>query len=178
MTPLQPIPQKKKGSLRWVWFVVGMIVVVGLAVGLLIWRVTGPRGELVGEIDLLGPQPREFAVTASQGDVLHFRWSRLVLDASTETGTTRQRNDSLRKGLTASLVAINVSPIGNATCPAYAGTNAASDLSATTLDLGGVNIDCAIRIEGAGSYRVRPTVAWKPGLKVTTAKLEVRREKR
>ena len=173
---------KRPRSGRFFLILFGVIILFSAGLGAFIFFVTGAKGSKVGEsIDVLKSPSTVAFVDAKANETLYFRFDTIVIDASASAGSaqSRQRERSMQEDLRASTVSIDVAlegqPPRSVTCPAFNGTMTMSSLSSSTYTLGGVNLECSLVLTTAGHYAVRANVAWKPGSKVTEAKLEVRK---
>jgi len=175
------VPPKKRGG-RGALAVVIAIVVSLFTTGLtvFIFVVVRPKGTPIGQIDVRDPKlVTQVDVDAAPGEKLYFRFDSIEVVPPPGASPDRQRDarEAIRESTVTVVVLDSRGASRSVTCGAYSGTSTTTVSSPRSFSMSGVNIDCVMPIETAGHYVVRASVAWRPAINVSEAKLEVRKGK-
>ena len=160
--------------------ILGGVTIGVVAVAALVYFMTRPRGEKVGESSLTD-RDASVVVEAQQGDSLYFRTDvsmgipvfSLVDDERLE----REASDKLRDS---QLTVRATSPSGverTCTCRIYNGRATSTSTTTGSFSRSGMLNDCVLPIDAPGRWTVRASVAWAPDVALQSATLETRRER-
>ncbi len=178
--PMQQAPAPPQRSSVGLSLFLGGAFVVVVGIGVLIYFMTRPRGEKVGESSLVD-RDAAIGVEAQAGDTLYFRTnveiSVPVLSLKDDERTDREASDELRKS---QLTVRATSPAGiekSSTCRVYNGRATTTSTSTGSFARSGMLNDCVIVIDAPGRWTVRASVDWSAGVTLRRASLETRRER-
>jgi hypothetical protein len=132
-----------------------------------------PKGEKIASIDLR-TVAGSATVDVGAGDRIHFRTTISIAPPPSKVAGF----DALR---TSKLAVELVGPTGAATsaaCAVYADEAMSVSNVASGMTVEDAPIACSFTVATSGKHVVKPKVAWSPSASVTTAVLEVRREKK
>ncbi len=163
--------------------VVALLAIAALAmvvaVFVLIFFMVRPRGEKVGQTNLMDSNA-SIVVDAKPGDALSFRTDAAirtpVLSLIDDEHRDREASELLRKS---QLTVRATAPSGAervATCALYKGRATSTSRTTGVFSRSGMLNDCTIRIDQAGRWTVRGSVVWTPTVQLISAALETRRE--
>jgi hypothetical protein len=162
---------------------VGCIAVVTLGLGVsvfaLVFFLVRPRGEKVAEIDLTSATA-EVLVDANTGDSLYFSTDVAIPADALATHDSHARDSKVTRFLRGSTLTVRAtSPNGaelSTSCPIYNGRSSITSDSDSTYSMSGLLNDCVLSLDGAGKWKVQPSVVWQSPLPLQSAILDVRRE--
>ena len=148
----------------------GAMAVAAIVIGILVY-VLRPRGERIAEVDLRAPNSIH-TFDLSSGDKLYFRTS-----VTATGGTQKAMREALRRSrISVELAASNGSK-NVSDCGFYDNASVSMTVVGNRVTITGAEIACTITVDATGNYTLRPSVAWEPGIAVSSASLEVRRER-
>jgi hypothetical protein len=177
---MSPVHEAKSHSTKRVLLAIAAAC-VALAVGLgaFVFLTLKPRGEKVGELNLIEPDA-VLPVRAKVGDTLVFHVDAKVglpqLGSLKDEEAEQQANRQL---MSSRLTVRATSPSGaerTATCAVYRGRATSTSIAAGALSRVGMLTDCVLDLDEAGEWSVRGAVAWSSDLTLQNAALEVRLE--
>ena len=137
----------------------------------------GPKGERVGELDLVNPST--VALDLSSPRALNFRLDVTVVTKGPQS-SSRSARDAIYEKLAASSIAVSdTGPTGAAaratTCAAFDGKSTSASSSASEVEIHGIPVVCSLALP-AGRHGLMAKVVWAKDLDVRAAALEVRSE--
>lgn len=176
-----PPPRRRKSGATIYGIIIATIAIgfVG-GVALLVFFLTRPRGEKIGDTNLLDPRAA-IAVDAAAGDALFFRVDMSVAVPVIDLMDDNQRERQIERQLRTSTLSIRAkSPAGQervSTCPVYNGKAGSVSTIGGSHSRAGLLNACTVAIDTPGTWTVQGAVSWSSGFAPTKASLETRLEK-
>ncbi|MBK8212376.1 MAG: hypothetical protein IPK71_01385 [Myxococcales bacterium] len=169
-------PSPPRSSKNPAGAIVAGIVIFGGIIAALASHYLGPKGERVGELDLVKASSVPLELTTPR--TLNFR-----LDVTVVTGpqgSSRSARDAVYEKLAASSITVSDtvpkgSPARETTCAAFDGKSTSASSSTNEVEIHGIPVVCSLALP-AGHHDLTAKVAWAKDLQVRSATLEVRSE--
>jgi len=198
MSDLDAVPVRRpywpfKKKVHWTYLLVAVIGVVSL--NLILYLVYNRvRGVALGDLDLLGaPSSQSFEVELKPGDEIFVRLTDLKVEVDTPPDSPWPDQKGAQRALRESALTIEMRIVGDATaeslrstCPVYRDGGGMHPVDKRDGGLarrpaifgvgsGPVLDGCALKISAGGRYSVHAQTNWGSGLRVQTAKIQVRK---
>ena len=177
---MQDVPPPQQRSSVGTGLILGGVTIGVIAVAALVYFMTRPRGEKVGESSLTD-RDASVVVEAQQGDSLYFRTDVSigipVISLVDDDRLEREASDKLRDS---QLTVRATSPSGverRCTCRIYKGRATSTSTTTCSFSRSGMSNDCVLAIDAPGRWTVRASVAWAPDVALQSATLETRCER-
>lgn len=169
-------PSPPRSSKNPAGAIVAAIVIFGGIIAALASHTLGPKGERVGELDLVKASPVPLELPSPR--TLNFRLEVTVVTG--KEGSSRSARDALYEKLAASTITVSDtvpqgSPARAATCAAFDGKSTSASSSSDEVEIHGIPVVCAFTLP-AGHHDLTAKVSWAKDLQVRSAALEVRSE--
>lgn len=155
------------------------VAVIG-GIAWFIYTQARPKGDRVGELDLMHPQPFLFEVTA--GTTLLFRMDYTVETTRIKNTAVPDEDKVVDGALTASTLHVTLEEANGTQsrvrCATYDGTSLKRSQGGFEHTREGVPVTCRLDVSTSGRAKLEAEVAWDSAIKPRSATLEVRSERR
>lgn len=170
-------PPPTRSSTNPAGVIVVAILVFGGTIAALAAHYLGPKGERVGELDLVKGSAVTLELPSPRA--LNFRLDVTVATRGPQSSSRSARDAVYEKLAASSITVSDTGPDGAAvkatTCAAFDGKSTSASHSSTEVEIHGIPVVCSLALP-AGHHELTTKVVWAKDLEVRSAALEVRSE--